>query len=108
MQGEIADRVGHGHDLVDADAPAVAAAAAARAAGCLVAGDVVVDHEARPRRGSASRVTAVLHPGHRTRARRCAITQRTEDETRNGSMPISTRRVMELGASLVCSVERRR
>ena len=36
------------------------------------------------------------------------MTQRTEEATRNGSMPISTRRVIELGASLVCSVESRR
>ena len=45
---------------------------------------------------------------HSTRARRCAITQRTELAIRNGSMPISTRREMELGASFVCNVDRRR
>ena len=36
------------------------------------------------------------------------MTHRTEDATRNGSIPISTRRVIEPGASLVCSVESRR
>ena len=46
-----------------------------------------------------------LHSSQSGRARRWATTQSTAEPTRNGSMPISIRRVTALGASLVCSVE---
>ena len=39
------------------------------------------------------------------RARRCASTAVTAAPVRNGSTPISFRRVSALGASFVCSVE---
>ena len=42
------------------------------------------------------------------RARRWATTQPIELATRNGSTPISTRRVIAVAASFVCSVERTR
>src|SRR6059058_4784202 len=46
-----------------------------------------------------------LHAWHRTRARRWATMQSTEDATRKGSTPISIRRLSVDAASLVCSVE---
>src|SRR6266540_6571093 len=46
-----------------------------------------------------------LHQSHSRLASRCARTQSTDEPTRNGSIPISVRRVTALGASLVCSVE---
>ena len=46
-----------------------------------------------------------LHCVHSVRASRCATTQSTALETRNGSIPISVRRVTALGASFVWSVE---
>src|SRR5665647_2996531 len=48
---------------------------------------------------------ASLHFGHSRRASRWATTQSRAEPTRNGSMPISMRRVIALGASLVCRVE---
>ena len=42
---------------------------------------------------------------HSFRARRCASTPVTAAPVRNGSTPISFRRVNALGASFVCSVE---
>ena len=38
------------------------------------------------------------------RARRCATTQSIAEATRKGSIPISMRRVIAVGASFVCSV----
>ena len=49
-----------------------------------------------------------LQCSHSVRARRWATTQSMALETRNGSMPISIRRVIAPGASFVCSVERTR
>ena len=46
-----------------------------------------------------------LHCWQSWRARRWATTQSIALATRNGSMPISVRRVTVDGASLVCSVE---
>ena len=54
---------------------------------------------------SAGSVTRFLHSSQSRRARRWATTQSTAEPTRKGSMPISIRRVMAPGASLVCSVE---
>ena len=54
---------------------------------------------------SAGSVTRFLHSSHSSRASRWATTQSTAEPTRNGSMPISIRRVTAPGASLVCSVE---
>ena len=107
--GELADLVGDRHDLVEADAALVARAAAAGAADRLVRRD----HRRRRRR---SRWRAPRRPAsttsclqsHRRRARRCASTQLTALETRNGSTPISMRRAIAPGASFVCSVERTR
>ena len=56
----------------------------------------------------SSGVYGSLQSGHRRRASRCAMTSVMADADRNGSMPISVRRVMAEGASLVCSVERTR
>ena len=47
-----------------------------------------------------------LHFSHRRRTSRWAMMDSTELDTRNGSMPMSTKRLMELAASLVCSVLR--
>ena len=47
---------------------------------------------------------ALAASGTESRTSRWATTQNTEEATRNGSMPISVRRVTALGASLVCSV----
>ena len=46
-----------------------------------------------------------LQWAHSVRARRWATTQSIAEATRNGSIPISTSRVIADGASLVCSVE---
>ena len=43
--------------------------------------------------------------GQSLRARRCASTAETAEPVRNGSTPISFRRVIVLGASFVCRVE---
>ena len=42
--------------------------------------------------------------GQIVRTRRWAMTASTDEATRNGSMPMSIKRVNALGASFVCSV----
>ena len=54
---------------------------------------------------SAGMIVRRLQCWHSVRARRWATTQSIALATRNGSMPISIRRVSAVGASLVCSVE---
>ena len=56
-------------------------------------------------RASGVGVYASLHLGHSRRARRWARTASSAEPTRNGSIPISVRRVMAEGASFVCRVE---
>ena len=56
----------------------------------------------------AGMIVRRLQVGQSVRASRWATTQSIAEATRNGSMPISIRRVIAVGASLVCSVERTR
>ena len=51
-------------------------------------------------------LSSVLQPGQITRTRRWAITPMSVLLTRNGSTPMSIRRVAAEAASLVCSVEK--
>ena len=57
------------------------------------------------RRTSELMIWRSLQNWQSLRASRWATTQSIADATRNGSMPISTRRVTALAASLVCSVD---
>ena len=54
---------------------------------------------------SAVRIVRALQCEQSVRASRWATTQSIALATRNGSMPISIRRVIAVGASFVCSVE---
>ena len=94
-------------DLEDAGAALVAGAAAVGAAAAAHRGgaDQVVgaQPEHLQRRGCSGTYGAVQAAQGR-RTRRCATTRVSEDATRNGGTPMSTRRVMAETASLVCRV----
>ena len=64
----------------------------------------ILDRKAR----AFAEVSGALHFGQSTRTRRCARTASSDEATRYGSTPMSTRRVTAPGASLVCSVEKTR
>ena len=49
-----------------------------------------------------------LHDWHSRRASRCAMTPTVDEDTRNGSMPMSANRVNATAALFVCSVVRTR
>ena len=103
-----ADRVVGHHQLVDAG-PAAEAASGGRPGSRCPCHSV---HRRRCRRrgkssGSSSmlrRRTRTLQSGQIVRTSRWAITPSTVLATRNGSTPMSIKRVKALGASLVCSV----
>ena len=95
------------HQLVDAHAApiarlvAVAAPLALHEVGLL--GDLGPQAQTPPGRAPGAR-TAPCTWGRPSAPSRCAMIAMTELATRNGWTPISTRRVIALGASFVCSV----
>jgi hypothetical protein len=107
---DVAELVVDDEQLVDADAAGVAGLAA------LVAALGWSTSRRRRMPWSASRNSAMSSLGfsialqwtQRRRMRRWASTALTAAPTRKGSRPMLTRRVIELGASLVWSVERTR
>ena len=89
----------------DGRAAQIAAAFAAVAAGAVEKSGVV-DLRCRASRAvSGSGVNSSRQFGQMRRTRRCAQVSRIEDEIRNGSMPMSSRRVIAPAASFVCKVE---
>ena len=57
---------------------------------------------------AAGEWSGCLQCSQSTRTSRCASTASSDEATRYGSTPMSTRRVSAPGASLVCSVEKTR
>ena len=111
LRGEALELLAHHHELEDADPAPVAGVAAARAALLAVQRRSVRRRDLLGReagRGEllGGRAVGLAAVRAERRASRWASTAVTAEPVRNGSTPISLRRVSAPGASFVCSVER--
>src|SRR6266852_2419469 len=108
LQNHLPNLVAGVHPLEDAVAAMVtgvpAGAAADRAVERNVGGNAILRLSARV----VADWSTCLHSGQRTRTRRWASTASSDDATKYGSTPMSTRRVKAPGASFVCRVENTR
>ena len=105
---EFADLVADGHGLDDGHAPGVAGIFAAVAAAAAEKLHAVKQPGQCPglQTFSPGYVTGSLQCEQMRRIRRCAQDKITEDEIKNGAMPMSSRRAMAPGASLQCIVDK--